>query len=288
MGDFTLGCLLGQYDKAQSFDVDSVALVKTVNSWGTITANATSWYFSTDINSSNQGLELQVYSWGSNRNGVLRYRYDSDNDAYARWFSDIATHNIQSDIWARIDKSGFDNTVRISIDNKPNIPILENSILQNYRYITTTYSGQTSQSPFLDFDTVLATIDSFSLFIDDVLTQVDPIILHPEYSFQEEASFINIKHRTVGGEYRVSPWEKHFAYTIPLRFLSDSHAALINWWWENKFNLLFTLNTSDSESLYVCQITNQQQPIGRRIRPHNNLWEGVIQLESIDRGSLVF
>ena len=33
MGDFTLGCLLGQYDGAQSFDISSQTLGVYVNSW---------------------------------------------------------------------------------------------------------------------------------------------------------------------------------------------------------------------------------------------------------------
>jgi hypothetical protein len=33
---------------------------------------------------------------------------------------------------------------------------------------------------------------------------------------------------------------------------------------------------------------NDRQPIGRRIRPYDNLWEGVLQLESINDGAPVF
>ena len=73
-----------------------------------------------------------------------------------------------------------------------------------------------------------------------------------------------------------------------MRFLPTSHADLINWWWENQFNLVFTLDTSDSESTRILRMVNERQPIGGRIRPYKDQWQGTLQLESIDEGGLVF
>jgi hypothetical protein len=121
-----------------------------------------------------------------------------------------------------------------------------------------------------------------------VLTTIDPITLLPEWDFEERARVLKAEHRTQGGLLYTYVWEKHFAYNVPLRFLSDSHAALLNWWWENQFDLALTLDSSDSESTRIVRIVNDRQPIGKRIRPYANLWEGMVELESIDRGSLVF
>ena len=131
-------------------------------------------------------------------------------------------------------------------------------------------------------------VDGHAATLDDVLTQIDPITIYPEYSFREQARVIESTHRTLAGNQLTYIWGKYFAYTVPLRFLPTSHADLINWWWENRFNLAFTLDTSDSESTYILGITNDRQPIDRRIRPYNDLWEGVLQLESINEGFLVF
>ena len=287
MGDFTLGCLLGQYDRAQSFDITSNN-ISNVNSWEKF--DDSSLYFVTEIHSSNQGLRQEIFP----PNGVpgddsIHYDYSENNDVYQRWFPDITTHTGRSDCWARINDASFSGGLSFDILSNA-VVVPANTVLQP---LASTSSVITSESSILAAfkKTDLWAgyfVSSFGLIIDDVLTQIDLIIIHPEYSFLEQARTIQTQHRSIGGEYRVSVWEKYFAYSIPLRFLSNSHADLINWWWENKFNLVFTLNTSDSESMYITQIVNQQQPIGKRIRPYNDLWEGVIQLESIDKGSLIF
>ncbi|MCZ6749303.1 MAG: DUF935 family protein [SAR324 cluster bacterium] len=59
-------------------------------------------------------------------------------------------------------------------------------------------------------------------------------------------------------------------------------------WWAKDNNLLFTLDTSDSESLYVVRIVNGSQPIDRRMRPYADRWRGTLRLESAGNGALDF
>ena len=131
-------------------------------------------------------------------------------------------------------------------------------------------------------------VDSFSVFVDDYLLKVDFFTLHPEWDFLDNSPLIQNQHRTTGGIRHSYVWGKSFAWEVPLQFLSDSHADLINWWWLNQFNLAFTLDTSDSESIFITRITNEAQPIGQRIRSMEDRWQGNLRLESIHDGRLVF
>ena len=85
MGDFTLGCLLGQYDKAQSFDVNSFALGGSgINSWETVSIVSSITFFDgvAHVHSSNQALQIEAFSHGSLQN-LIRYNYAAENDVYA-------------------------------------------------------------------------------------------------------------------------------------------------------------------------------------------------------------
>jgi hypothetical protein len=286
MGDFRLGCLLGQYDGAQSFDVDSVAITGATfaNSWSRSTfANST--FYDVEVHSSDQGIKTDI--WSASVFGVIFnfYDYNRSNDYQVRKFSDVISHNVVFDIWARLTKA-FSGSIQVR-GVGDNLNINQSSELEYYRIEGGVSSSAGINAPGIEFY-VTSFVDSVTIYIDDVLAQVDPITLYPEISFKEQAQIIKTDHVTRGGERHTHVWGKNFNYSVPLRYISDSHANLINWWWENKFALAFTLDTSESESTYIVRIANNSQPIGKRVKPYQDKWEGLLQLESIDDGSLVF
>ena len=51
------------------------------------------------------------------------------------------------------------------------------------------------------------------------------------------------------------------------------------------------LDTSDANTIFPVRIVNELQPVGSKINPYPYAgagWQGVLQLESLDKGSLVF
>ncbi len=291
-GDFTLGCLLGQYDRAQSFDISSFAIEASgVNSWDK-TSDQTSLFFTNSpsifTHSSGQVLEIQANS--SAALVPIRYNYGLDNDAYQRWFPDVTTHALQMDAWGRGIFSANSGTLEFRLagnDGQLVAPIPNAPGLVNLRLITTVVSESVSRpTVFVEKD---VTSGDNTVVIDDVLLQVDPIVVHPEYSFRDQSALIKEESRTLGGNLHTYVWDKFFAWNVPLQFISNSHMDLINWWWQNQFNLLFTLDTSDAETSYIVRITNDRQPINTIHSPYRDeLWRGTLQLESITNGSLVF
>lgn len=295
MGDFRLGCLLGQYDKAQSFDVSSVALTgaSTINSWNLNSVADVDYdfqLFTSDVHSSSQSLRLDVSSAGDGQT-LAFYTYGHDDDAYAKWFPDVTTHAFEASIWARVTAGANSGYIRFGGLNNANADI----------QATIGTTGNLEKYS-ISFDIFSAGIQYPRVHIranenisslkrsqwDDVLSMIDPITIHPEYSYKENARLNKNERRTLGGNLHTYKWSKSFAWNVPLEYLSDSHTDLINWWWTNQFNLAFTIDTSDAESTYTCRIVNDRQPIHTLHRSYNDTWKGVLQLESIDQGSLVF
>ncbi len=298
MGDFTLGCLLGQYDKAQSFDVDSGdwdyagGSVGSWNWWAGATAVPTlRGTYSTLPHSSYQAIDLVPCSHGI-YSGRFSYGYGRSNDAHQRWFSEVKTHDLKLWAWAQMKWLGSSGEAKLHLfdgarDTNQVLPYAGGG--QHLVSLASTTYSMGNGHPAIELRMRTAqSSEVHRVLLDDFLLQVDPITIHPDHSFREQAKVISSEHRTKAGKLHSYIWGKHLGYSVPLRFLSDFDADLINWWWENRFNLAFTLNTSDSESAQVVQIVNERQPIGSRVRPYNDLWEGVLELESINRGGLIF
>ena len=288
MGDFTLGCLLGQYDKAQSFDVASAAAgFASVNSWAISTGSGA--FQLTDVHSSAQGVQCLVGSRGA-AHSFLQYDHAAVGDAYARWFPDVTTHAIRTDFRARLFGNTASGGVYADYLNVGVLTLPRATTLQALRTSDPAItSGAANGAPIFRFvRNGQALTTSVGMMVDDVLTQIDPITLNPTWDYQEMAQVLAAQNRTLGGNLSTYQWAKHFEYAVPLVYLSTSYADLLNWWWENRFNLALTLNTSDTESIRVVRIVNDRQPIGRRMQPYADQWQGLLQLESIDKGSLVF
>lgn len=297
MGEITLGCLLGQYDRAQSFDTSSVNAPSEVRSWAK--TGQSSWFFvgspsPTQVHSSPQGLRIEVFSRAGSES-VLSYNYGRADDAFARWFPEVNTHAVEAAAWLLLSPAPSSGGIRFQLTAQPEVYLpLPGAISGTdplvFRRIATTVQSVGTGEPrvALYIPPGTAINSQTTLRVDDVLSTVDAIQLSPEWSFEERAQLLRAQHRTRAGDLHTLIWGQYFAYTMPLRFLSDSHAELVNWWWERQWPLLLTLDSSDSESLCVVRITNDAQPIGRRMRPYDDRWEGTIELESLGPGGLVF
>ena len=284
MGDFTLGCLLGQDDGAQSFEVASAANPTNIQSWTLSPGGTTRFFEAAEVHSSAQAYKVITTSYGVGR-VVAQYQHSFSNDLLGRAFPDVNTHRHDVDFWARVATTA--ESGQFYQDFFLGVPkfIPYGQTLSNVKASPAYISN--NSATYVRF-VAQPQVSTATLYLDDVLTRVDQITLYPEWSFQEQARLMQSRHRTLGGKAHVYTWGKYFAYEVPLRFLSTSHAALINWWWERQFQLLFTLDTSDSESSFIVRIANDRQPIGGRVKPYADLYQGVLQLESVHDGRLSF
>ena len=288
-GNVSLGCLLGQLNHAMSFDVASASWATDVGSWVRDLDAASTYFDSTATHSSAQGMRVDVFSEFAGLRRVALY-HGVANDYLARRFTNVTTHDLWCSAWARIGTASFSGAVRFGIltTSSAAAPIPFAATLQYIEHRTIASSLDT---PALLPHTVFSlspSVGSFSLYADDVITRVDPITLFPDWTLEQSRALIRAGHDATGGYNRETIWSSFGTWKLPLRFLSDSHAALINWWWKNSFTLALTLDTSDADTTAIVRIVNDQQPIGARSRPYDNLWNGTLMLEAIDKGSLVY
>jgi hypothetical protein len=287
MGDFRLGCLLGQADRAQSFDVASAAWSPIrCGSWAFGTSQSSAFPQDTDVHSSGQGVRVHVFSSANVGSPVLAYDYEYANDAQARWFPEVATHGIATR-WRARCTAAYSGQVYVTVNPGfyGGTLIGGAAELEPYFQETSVISAQNER--FLLYRGV-TTVGSFAVWLDDVLTEVDPIVVHAEWPMESGLQVMRQSHRGASGRVFTVDWGSFFRYRVPLRYVPAAHAEVINWWWMNGFHVLATLDTSDSEAVRVVKIRNSSQPFIKRERPYEDLWAGVLELESIDQGSLVF
>jgi hypothetical protein len=287
-GLMTLGCVLGRYDHVQGWDVASTALTSSgtgVGSWSKLTSGNSVYLQSTSVHSSGQGVRIEVYSDDATGGSELwKYPYKRANDAYARWFPDITTHNFRIDTWARANDAAGSGSVRFSVEGVGQVPIPHASDLQPLRFFTVMTSGGDQGEGEINR---IATVDSFAVFLDSWVAQADWINLSPDEGFEEVSPILAARHGALSGARSVYRWHRAHEWNVPLSFLSDSHAGLLNWWWRNQFTLAFTLDTSDANTLFLCRMVNEEQPMSKKISPYDHNWQGVLRLASINDGSLI-
>jgi hypothetical protein len=297
MGGISLGCLLGQYDRAQSFDVNSSGTPSDVRSW--TKSGQSSWFFVGSaapqfVHSSAQSLRIDVFS-NAGSASVLSYTYGRADDAYTRWFPEIDTHALEAAAWLLVHPATSSGGFRFELFAHPGasrvLPgrTLGADPLEFIRLASLVHSdGGGAPRVAVQIPAGAGISSNASILADDVLTTVDPVPLYPEWSFEDRSELIRAQHRTRSGVLHDLVWQKFLSYSMPLRYLPGSHAALLNWWWEQGLALLLTLDSSDGESLHAVRIVNDSQPIGKRLRPYADLWEGTLHLESLDPGGLAY
>ncbi len=270
MGDFELGVLLGNYGGAQSFE--------GIGSWEHLPSASSFFIGQTEVHSSPGGARLDVFS----RNGAadaFRYNYAAENDAYARWSPDVTTHKLVAHTWIRIDDAAHSGDVIFALGTGVGqfvrIPFSTSLELQSAEIFVT------SADNILMRHQRLGSPDSFSLHVDDVLLTVDAINLHPNWDYTENEEIIKHLHTTIGGQTLQFKYSNFFKFEIGLFAIPTSQANLINFWWDNKFNLVYRPDTSDSNLVYIVRLANISKPLDTIVEVNENLWSGRLQLESI-------
>ena len=294
-GIWTLGCVLGRYDLAQSFDVASADLVaadsgtSAVNSWAKWIAQTSLDYF-TSVHSSAQGLRVFANSSAASVHTLL-HQYGQANDAHERWFPDVRTHNARLTAWARMDTAATSGNHRLTLIGSAGtgngiIPFHASAL----QPIIIEGSGITSGGgfPHVAVSRHVNPGSGATSYIDDVTLQTDVVQISPEIGFADDSPLMSEPVGTIGGRRDFYRWGRSFAWQVPLKYVTDSDAAAFTWWWRNQFTLAFTLDTSDAATVQLCRIVNDDNPMRKRTRPSADHWEGTLRLESLYDGRLVF
>lgn len=280
MGDVTLGALLGVN---QSFDGGTLAPWRKTSDQASayVVASASA------VHSSAFGLHTVTGSTGGAL-GVVACVLGAPEVAGRVAFPNITSHTVWSSVWGgAVDAPSSGQAVwRVTgATGAQSAPL-------GYGALRPCGVAALCNSPGalleIGLDRVAGPGAPAAFFLDDALTQIDPVVLHPEWALEDQSEALQAQHRTQSGRLQAVTWGRYWALSLPLRWLSDQDAGLLNWWWELRAPLAFTLDSSDAAAVRVCRITNPRQPISRRMRPYADRWSGSLTLESLDEGSLVY
>lgn len=104
------------------------------------------------------------------------------------------------------------------------------------------------------------------------------IDLYPEWDMKREDKKIEDTHRTRSGGRFVYKWGQYSRTKFSLTDVNSSDASLINSWWENNVELLFTQDSGTTVS--SVQLVNGQIPMHSYMKPYDDLYSGDIELET--------
>lgn len=103
-------------------------------------------------------------------------------------------------------------------------------------------------------------------------------VILPEFNYKQSDRKIENVHRTRGGGRFVYKWSEYFQAKFSVRFVDSAQHAIVNSWWNENTQLLWLVDTG--AIVESVQIVNRQLPIGEFIMPHNDLYQGGIELET--------
>lgn len=114
----------------------------------------------------------------------------------------------------------------------------------------------------------------FRLFIDSS-TGID---VDPEWSYEDMGKKIEDRHRARDGSEYVYKWGEFDRFKVPVSYVNSEFKSVVNSWWSSNVDLKWM--EEGGSVVYDVRITNSEKPINSVIRPYNDLFSGVIELES--------
>jgi len=114
---------------------------------------------------------------------------------------------------------------------------------------------------------------AFRLFVDSD----NGVTLEVEYDYNDNRQKIENKHRTRDGSQYIYKWSAWDKIDFSVMYVNSSTRAVVNSWWEANTDLLF--KDENATQVFTVRLSNDSLPISKFIKPYNDLWRGVIELE---------
>jgi hypothetical protein len=284
-----IGCLLGELNGAMSFEY----VTQANNFWyppdavytypssqgihthssaigGKITASTGSTkrcaYYepSSGVSPSYRGSSQRIYPDITSHNFIIAGFFKTD----------LATNSGFAELTA-FGGSGILGSTKIGYTNS----------LQLYYYISD--DGYLNSSPIIMITCSGNDASGHTVYFDSLLPAIDYIELHPTRQTQSFTTKNFESTWTAGGRYSSYQYGIYRRWQVYVEYLTELEKNIINRWWREKFDLMFTFDSSDANELMVCRLVNNQTPIMQRKQPYSDYYEGYLDIEEINQ-SLVY
>lgn len=151
----------------------------------------------------------------------------------------------------------------------------------NYRFKTVSSSLSEGfriairPSTLLDIS-VTRRFDFFGEFI--IIDSLNSVYLNPEYDLKQSDKKLESKHRRPIGQQEIFKWGNYKKNEFSIKYISRDQRSIINSYWSTNTELIFT--QSGQAEINSVHLTNKNIPINQFVLPYNNLFQGVIELET--------
>ncbi|MCK5609646.1 hypothetical protein KAR91_47675 [Candidatus Pacearchaeota archaeon] len=115
---------------------------------------------------------------------------------------------------------------------------------------------------------------AFRLFVDSS----NGLTVEPEWDYKEESQKIETRSRVRSGAEYVYKWAEFEKIKFSVSFVDSNFKSIVNSWWSNNTDLLFM--EEGSSVVTSVHLSNGKTPVGKFIKPYNNLSKGIIELST--------
>jgi len=290
-----LGCLLGEYGGYMSFEPFS----SDVGSWFTgaklpftlpqlLINPGSASSLETATHSSNVGMSIDTTS----STGDYIWSYNLQSDITDKGFPDITTHRLALSFWANQDSGTDTKYIRATINTSEAVgDISSYASINSYGAMTQHWVDEVNVTSNANNQLAFYTVQSggvdpgcSALFLDDIWATVDMIELCPNFnaSINREINFS--PEQTLTGRYIDFSYGTREKFGLDFSVMDEVEAEIINRWWFKQYNLLFTFDTSDTNTNFICRIVNSTRPFSQVRKPYVNKFKGRLELEAINNG----
>jgi hypothetical protein len=104
--------------------------------------------------------------------------------------------------------------------------------------------------------------------------------IYPEWEMKRFTKQNRHEHRTKGGKLYSYTWGQYNRFEVPVEYVSNSKASIINSWWATDALIYFKIYSGGVWEVNTCHLMNDSAPLPSLQRPYTNYRKGTLTLET--------
>jgi hypothetical protein len=142
-----------------------------------------------------------------------------------------------------------------------------------------------TSGPLLKFECLaqeisLAYFDEISLSVNRSWGALGVLQIYPDWSMKRYAKQNRSDHRTKGGKLYSYQWGDYDRFEIPLEYVSNSKAYVVNSWWATDALIYLKIYSGGVWEVNTCHLMNDDAPFSNRKKPYTQYMNGNLYLET--------
>lgn len=123
-------------------------------------------------------------------------------------------------------------------------------------------------------------LDNFYGGVNRSHRSIGVIQIYPEWDMKRFTVQNREDHRTRGGKMFSYKWGDYERLEVPIEYISDSKAAIINSWWATDALIYFKIYSGGVWQVNTCYLMNDGAPFDIHPKPYDQYFNGRLELET--------